>query len=487
MAEMREDPRSEPRDDEADEILDTPTAAFSIRIRVRMRNVPGTLGRLAVAIGEVGGNITAMESFEAKTRYLDEDIVVNCRSEEHQKQVLDAIAELDGIEVLEWADRTFEMHQGGKIEVLPLCSVGDRDDLSMAYTPGVARVCMAIAQKPERVHELTIKKNTVAIVTDGTAVLGLGPIGPKAALPVMEGKALLFKEFAGVDAFPICLDVHEPDQVVETVERIAPSFGGVNLEDIAAPQCFEIEQKLVERLDIPVFHDDQHGTAVVTLAALENALKIVDKKMSELTVVISGVGAAGVAISKILLQAGVPHVIGVDRKGAIWEGREDLNPAKQWFAENTNPERRTGSLSEVLHGADVFIGVSGPGVLTREDLKRMAPDPIVFAMANPDPEIRPEEAEGIAAVVATGRSDFPNQINNVLCFPGIFRGALDAQATKITEGMKLAAADAIARSVSDDELAPDHIIPSVFDKSVAERVAEATAEAARREGVVRQA
>jgi malate dehydrogenase (oxaloacetate-decarboxylating) len=355
----------------------------------------------------------------------------------------------------------------------------------MAYTPGVARVCNAIAAEPARVHDLTIKKNTVAIVTDGTAVLGLGDIGPEAALPVMEGKALLFKEFAGVDAFPICLDVRGADEIVETVARLAPVFGGINLEDIAAPQCFEVEERLKEMLDIPVFHDDQHGTAVVVLAALENALKIVDKKMIELNVVIAGVGAAGVAISKMLLEAGVPNVIGTDRKGAIWDGRDDLNPAKQWFAENTNADRLTGSLAEVLAGADVFVGVSGPGLLTADDVRKMGSSPIVFAMANPDPEIRPELCEGIAAVVATGRSDFPNQINNVLCFPGIFRGALDAGATSITEGMKLAAANAIASAVGDDELAPDFIIPSVFDKHVVGLVARAAAEAALLEGVVR--
>jgi malate dehydrogenase (oxaloacetate-decarboxylating) len=466
-------------------MADTPTAAFSIRIRVRLVNQPGALGRLAVAIGEAGGNIAALEGFEAKQSYLDEDIVVDCRGEEHQAEILAAIAGLDGIDVLAWDDRTFTMHEGGKIEVLPLAKVGDRDDLSMAYTPGVARVCNVIAANPDRVHDLTIKKNTVAIVTDGTAVLGLGNIGPKAALPVMEGKALLFKEFAGVDGFPICLDVHDADEIVETVVRLAPVFGGINLEDIAAPQCFEVEERLQAALDIPVFHDDQHGTAVVVLAALENALKIVDKKMIDLSVVIAGVGAAGVAISKMLMEAGVVNVIGTDRKGAVWEGRDDLNPAKRWFAENTNRDRLSGSLAQVLAGADVFIGVSGPGLLTADDLRTMGSHPIVFAMANPDPEIRPEQAEGIASVVATGRSDFPNQINNVLCFPGIFRGALDAGATAITEGMKLAAANAIASAVGDDELAPDFIIPSVFDKRVARLVAQAAAEAAVSEGVVR--
>ena len=467
-------------------MADTPTAAFSVRLRVRLDNSPGALGRLATAVGATGANIVALEGFEAKLSHLDEDVVVNCRSVEHQAEVRAAVEALEGIELLAWDDRTFAMHRGGKIEVLPLAPVGDRDDLSMAYTPGVARVCNAIAEDPARVHELTIKRNTVAIVSDGSAVLGLGNIGPEAALPVMEGKALLFKEFAGVDGFPICLRTSSPAEIIETVERIAPVFGGINLEDIAAPECFEIEEALKASLDIPVFHDDQHGTAVVVLAALENALRIVDKKMSDINVVIAGVGAAGVACAKILLEAGVPHVVGVDRRGAIWEGREDLNVAKQWFAQHTNPDRRTGTLAEVLPGADVFIGVSGPGLLTGDDLRTMASDPVVFALANPDPEIRPEEASGIAAVLATGRSDFPNQINNVLCFPGIFRGALDAGATAITEGMKLAAAEAIAGAVSDVELAADFIIPSVFDHRVGPLVAQAAAAAAVRDGVVRR-
>ena len=463
----------------------SPTAAYSIRLRVRLDNRPGSLGRLATAIGDAGGNITAIGGFDVRGPVLEEDLVVNCRDEAHIAQVRAAAEGLEGCEVLEVLDRTFLMHDGGKIEVLARMPVNDRDDLSMAYTPGVARVCQAIAQDPQRVHDLTIKKNTVAIVSDGSAVLGLGRIGPEAALPVMEGKALLFKHFAGVDAFPICLDVGSAEEIVETVARIAPAFGGINLEDIAAPECFEVEERLKERLDIPVFHDDQHGTAVVTLAALENALKLVGKKMSDLRVVIAGVGAAGVAISKILLSAGVGEIIGVDRKGAIWAGRDDLNAAKLWFAENTNPERREGSLAEVLPGADVFIGVSGPGLVTAAELRTMAPDPIVFALANPDPEITPEEADGIAAVIATGRSDYPNQINNVLAFPGIFRGALDVAATSITEGMKLAAAEAIAACVEPDQLTHDHIVPSVFDERVAPRVAEAVAQAAVAEGVCR--
>jgi malate dehydrogenase (oxaloacetate-decarboxylating) len=462
----------------------TPTAAYSVRLRVRLDNRPGSLGRLASALGEAGGNISAIGGFDVRGPALEEDIVFNCSSEEHIERVRQAVQDLDGVEILEFLDRTYLMHDGGKIEVLARMPVNDRDDLSMAYTPGVARVCRTIAEDPKRVHDLTIKKNTVAIVTDGTAVLGLGDIGPEASLPVMEGKALLFKHFAGVDGFPICLDVTTPDEIVETVCRIAPTFGGINLEDIAAPECFEIEERLKELLDIPVFHDDQHGTAVVVLAALENALKIVGKSMDELSVVIAGVGAAGVAISKILMQAGVTQIVGVDRKGAIWEGRDDLNVAKLWFAENTNPERREGALGEVLPGSDVFIGVSGPGIISASDLRNMATDPIVFALANPDPEITPEQADGLAKIIATGRSDYPNQINNVLAFPGIFRGALDVAATKITESMKVAAASAIASCVTDD-LAPDHIVPSVFDTEVAPRVAAAVAQAAVAAGVVR--
>jgi malate dehydrogenase (oxaloacetate-decarboxylating) len=463
----------------------TPTAAFSMRLRVLLDNVPGSLGRLATTIGEAGGNIRGLEGFEVKGPVLDDEVIVDCIDEDHQQEVLAAITALEGTELVEWEDRTFALHDGGKIEVLSLGKVGDRDDLSMAYTPGVARVCLAIEREPARVHDLTIKRNTVAIVSDGTAVLGLGDIGPEAALPVMEGKALLFKEFAGVDAFPICLKVNSTEEIIETVERIAPVFGGINLEDIAAPACFEVEERLRDSLDIPVFHDDQHGTAVVTLAALENALKIVDKKMADLSVVIAGAGAAGVAIAKILKNAGVQNIIGADRQGAIHHGRTDLNEAKRRLADETNPEQRTGSLSEIMPGTDVFIGVSGPGIITPADVESMGADPIVFAMANPDPEIRPESIQSLAAVIATGRSDFPNQINNVLAFPGIFRGALDAQATTVTEGMKVAAADAIARAVSSDELRPDHVVPSVFDKTVVQLVAAAVAAEAEKEGVVR--
>jgi malate dehydrogenase (oxaloacetate-decarboxylating) len=463
----------------------SPNAAYSVQVRVDVPNTPGALGRLTTAVGEAGGNITALDIVESVGGRIIDDVSIDCRDEAHADGIAAVIAGLEDVQVVSVRDRTFLLHAGGKIEVTSKIPLKDRADLSMAYTPGVARVCNAIAAEPDRVHELTIKKNTVAVVTDGTAVLGLGDIGPAAAMPVMEGKALLFKEFAGIDAFPICLDVRSAQETIETVQRLAPVFGGINLEDIAAPQCFEVEERLKELLDIPVFHDDQHGTAVVVLAALQNSLKIVDKKMADLKVVIAGVGAAGVAIAKILMQAGVENVIGVDRKGAVYTGRDDLNASKQWFAEHTNPEMRTGRIHEVLPGADVFVGVSGPGLLVRDDLRAMHTDPIVFALANPDPEILPEEAGGLAAVVATGRSDYPNQINNVLCFPGIFRGALDAGATTITEGMKLAAAEAIASAVSDAELCADYIVPSVFNRHVVELVAAGVAKAAADEGVLR--
>ncbi len=458
---------------------------YSIALKVSLANVPGVLGRLTTTIGETGGNIFAIEGFVAKGPTLEREIVVNCSGVDHQQQIVAAVETLEDVTLIEWWDRTFKMHEGGKIEVLPLCPVGDRDDLSMAYTPGVARVCTAIANNDSLADELTIRKNTVAIVSDGTAVLGLGDIGAKAAMPVMEGKALLFKEFAGVDAFPICLDVATPEEIVETVVRLAPTFGGVNLEDIAAPGAFYVEEELKKRLDIPVFHDDQHGTAVVALAGLRNALTIVGKNMSDVSVVISGVGAAGVAIGKILLGAGVGHVVGVDSRGAIYDGRENLNDMKQWFAKNTNQRGLQGALSDVIADADVFLGVSAPGVLSVDDVTSMASDPIVFAMANPDPEILPEQVEGIVRVMATGRSDYPNQINNVLAFPGIFRGALDAKATDITEGMKLAAANAIAESVLPADLSENNIIPSVFDREVSVRVAAAVAEAAIADGVTR--
>ena len=462
-----------------------PTAAFSITLDCRLDNVPGTLGRLCSAIGEAGGNIGALDGFDVRGPELRRCLVVHCRDEAHQAKVVEAVHALAGVALVDWWDRTFKMHEGGKIEVKALCPVNDRDDLSMAYTPGVARVCMAIHHDVELSRRYTIRKNTVAIVSNGTAVLGLGDIGPEAAMPVMEGKALLFKEFGGVDGFPICINARTADEVVDFVQRLAPTFGGINLEDIAAPECFEIEERLKASLDIPVFHDDQHGTAVVTLAALWNSLKITGKKMEDLSVVIAGMGAAGVAIGKILINAGVGEIVGCDRTGAIFAGRDQLNGAKRWFADHTNPSRKDGTIGEVLRGADVFIGVSAPDLITAADIRSMASDPIVFAMANPNPEIRPEHADGLAAVMATGRSDYPNQINNVLAFPGLFRGALDVNATDITEHMKLAAAVAIAESVSDAELSPSFVVPSVFDRSVVARVAPAVSAAAEADGVAR--
>ena len=463
-----------------------PAAAFSIGLDCELDNVPGALGHLCTAIGDAGGNIGALDGFDIRGPVLRRTLVVHCRDEAHQLVIVEAVKNTPNIRLVDWWDRTFRMHENGKIQMFSTAPVRDKDDLSMAYTPGVARVCTAIQNDPALSHKYTIRKNTVAIVSNGTAVLGLGDIGPEGAMPVMEGKALLFKEFGGVDGFPICINARTVDEVVDFVQRIAPTFGGINLEDIAAPECFEIEERLRASLDIPVFHDDQHGTAVVTLAALWNSLKITGKKMEDLSVVIAGVGAAGVAIGKILLNAGVGEVVGCDRAGAIYTGRSELNSAKEWFAQHTNQSRKMGSISDVMKGSDVFIGVSGPDLITAADVRSMAKNPLVFAMANPNPEIRPEQVDGLAAVMATGRSDYPNQINNVLAFPGIFRGALDANAYDITEGMKLAAAIAIAESVSDADLSPEFVVPSVFDKTIVERVAPAVAAAAVKDGVIRK-
>lgn len=463
----------------------TPNVSYSVTIRAEISHRPGALGRLTTAIGDAGGNILGLDLVEVEGDVIIRDITILAADEEHAAKIRVACEAVEGVHIRSVLDRTFRLHLGGKIEVRGKNPINNRDDLSMAYTPGVARVCMEILDKPVLVHKYTIKSNTVAIVTDGTAVLGLGNIGAHAALPVMEGKAQLFKEFANIDGFPICLDVNSTEELIETIAHLEPTFGGINLEDIAAPRCFEVEEALRARLDIPVFHDDQHGTAVVVLAALRNALRVVEKKMTDLNVVIAGAGAAGAAIAKILVNAGVPNVIVADRHGAIFEGRDGLDGAKLWLAENTNPERRSGSIHEVMAGADVFIGVSGPGLVTREDVLTMGSKPIVFALANPTPEIMPEELEGVAAVVATGRSDYPNQINNVLCFPGIFRGALDAGAMSITESMKLAAANAIAAAVPEDEISHTYIVPSVFNKSVVTLVAAAVSDAARADGVVR--
>lgn len=466
--------------------MSTPNVSHSVTIRAELNHKPGVLGRLTTAIGDAGGNILGLDLVEVTGDIICRDITILAIDADHAVELRRVAENVEGVHVRSVLDRTFRMHLHGKIEVVGKNPILNRDDLSMAYTPGVARVCLEIAKKPVEVHNYTIKANTVAVVTDGTAVLGLGNIGPYAAMPVMEGKAQLFKEFGGVDAFPICLNVTSAEQLIEAVEMLEPTFGGINLEDIAAPRCFEVEEELKRRLDIPVFHDDQHGTAVVVLAALRNAMMVVDKKLTDLTVTIAGAGAAGVAIAKILKNAGVPNIVVTDRHGAIFDGRQNLGGAKDWLAENTNRDRRHGTTGDVMAGADVFIGVSGPGIVTRDDVVKMGSKPIVFGLANPVPEILPGQLEGIAAVIATGRSDYPNQINNVLCFPGIFRGAFDAAATTITESMKLAAADAIASAVSDAEISPFYIVPSVFNKSVAVQVASRVAEAARKEGVVRQ-
>ncbi len=464
-----------------------PSASYSLTLRVKLSTRAGTLGEVATAIGRAGGDIGAIDIVNAGPDYIIRDITVNTVSSEHGDKIIQAVRDIDGIEVINVSDRTFLMHLGGKIEVVSKMPLKTRADLSMAYTPGVARVCEAIHDDPDKAFTLTIKKNTVAVVTDGTAVLGLGDIGPAAAMPVMEGKAMLFKEFAGVNAFPICLNTKEPDEIVRTVKAIATAFGGINLEDISAPRCFEIEDRLKEELDIPVFHDDQHGTAVVVLAALINALKIVGKGMSDIKVVVNGVGAAGVACTKIILAAGVRNVVGCDQEGAIYRGRKErMNWIKEWYAQNTNPNDEKGTVHDVIKAADVFMGLSVPGVIAAEDIQAMAPKPVVFAMANPTPEIMPEDAAPYVAVMATGRSDYPNQINNVLCFPGIFKGALACRASRINEEMKLAAAHAIAGIITPAELHPEYIVPSVFDKRVAEAVAHAVEEAAYKTHVARR-
>src|SRR5215216_289188 len=431
------------------------SAQFSLVLRVRIAHRPGMLGRVATAIGDAAGTIGSVDLVSLEGEYLLRDIIVDAGDEEHGRRIADAVDAVEGAEVVDHTDRTFLMHLGGKIEQRNKQALRTRDDLSMAYTPGVARVCSAIARDRDKAFQYTIKRNTVAVVSDGSAVLGLGDIGPEA--------------------------------IIQTVINIAPGFGGINLEDISAPRCFEIEARLKEVLDIPVFHDDQHGTAVVVLAALINAVKLVGKRMEDLKVVVNGVGAAGVACSKIVMSAGVRNLIGCDQHGAIYEGRQEhMNWVKDHFSRISNPNGERGSVHDVIKGADVFFGLSAPGVIDVEDVRRMAKDPVIFAMANPTPEIMPEEVEGVAAVMATGRSDYPNQINNVLCFPGIFRGALQCRASRINEEMKLAAAQAIASIITPEELLPKYIVPTVFDKRVAEAVAREVEEAAYRTGVARR-
>ncbi|HEV8614708.1 MAG TPA: malic enzyme-like NAD(P)-binding protein [Methylomirabilota bacterium] len=464
-----------------------PSASYSLTVRLQIANRPGMLGRVALAIGDAGGDIGAVDLVESGRERVQRDITIKARDSVHGQQIVNRVKQVAGVRVINVSDRTFLMHLGGKIEIRNKVPIRTRDDLSMVYTPGVARVCLAIRDDKQRAFSLTIKQNSVAVVTDGTAVLGLGDIGPEAAMPVMEGKAMLFKEFANVDAFPICLATKDVDKIVETVKLIAPGFGGINLEDIAAPRCFEVEERLRKELDIPVFHDDQHGTAVVVFAALLNALRIVRKDLKKLRVVVTGVGAAGTATIKILLSSGVRDIIGVDEHGTIYRGRtRGMDFMKRWVAASTNPRQVKGKLSDAMEGADVFIGLSVPGILTVKDIKRMRRDPIVFAMANPVPEIQPEDAERHVRVMATGRSDYPNQINNVLCFPGFFRGLLTSRARTVNDEMKLAAARALAACVSKHELSAEYIIPSVFNKNVAPTVAEGVARAAYETGVARR-
>ncbi|HWI65488.1 MAG TPA: NAD-dependent malic enzyme, partial [Symbiobacteriaceae bacterium] len=456
-------------------------------LRLEIQNTGAIFSYLATAIGAAGGDILAVDLIQARKDVVVRDVTIGVEHREHGHRVVQAIGALPGVKIINISDRVFLAHLGGKIEIKSRVPVKTRDDLSMVYTPGVADVCTAIKEDPQKAFTLTIKRNCVAVVSDGTAVLGLGDIGPAAAMPVMEGKAMLFKQFANVDAFPICLDTKDPEEIIGIVKALAPTFGGINLEDIGSPRCFYIEERLKAELDIPVFHDDQHGTAVVVLAGLMNAARVVGKDLAGMKVVVVGIGAAGVAISKMLQLAGVTDIVGVDRQGIIERGQDyPTNPMWQWYAEHTNPRNVKGTLHDAIEGADVFIGVSGPGVLTVQHLKKMAKDPIVFAMANPTPEIDPEEAAPYVRVMATGRSDYPNQVNNLLCFPGIFRGALDCRARQINDAMKLAAAKAIAAVVTSEELHAEYIIPSVFNKKVVEAVAAAVEAAAHESGVARR-
>ncbi|MGZ4276679.1 MAG: malic enzyme-like NAD(P)-binding protein [Solirubrobacteraceae bacterium] len=465
----------------------TPSAQYSLTIRVEIAHRPGMLGLVAGAIGAAGGVIGAVDLVQVGEGQVLRDITVDASGPDQWSAITAALDAIDGVRVVDTTDRTFLLHVGGKIEQRNKSPLRTRDDLSMAYTPGVARVCEAIAADRDKAFQYTIKRNTVAVVSDGTAVLGLGDIGPEAAMPVMEGKAMLFKEFGGVDAFPIVLSTKDVDEIVETVERISPGFGGINLEDISAPRCFQIEDRLKASLDIPVFHDDQHGTAVVVLAALINACKLTGRELGSLRVLVTGLGAAGIAVSKILMAAGVQHLVGADSKGLVSTQRADyldgtMNSVKRWYAEHTNQEGILGPPVNALAGCDLFIGLSGARIFPAEALAAMNDDAMVFAMANPNPEVAPEEAAAYARIVATGRSDYPNQINNVLCFPGLFRGALDVRARAISEDMKRAAAEAIAQIIPDEELREEYIIPSVFNRDVAPAVAAAVAGRAKADG-----
>ena len=459
----------------------TPNPSYSLNLLLELPNQSGMLSAVTQAIADAGGSFGQISLIESNLKFTHREITVNASSSDHADQIVEVVKSLDNIKLMRVSDRTFDLHRQGKISVESRIPLTAQSDLAMAYTPGVGRICRAIAEDPEKVYSLTIKSNTVAVVTDGSAVLGLGNLGPEASLPVMEGKAMLFKEFAQIDAFPICLNTQDTEEIIRTVKAVAPVFGGVNLEDIAAPRCFEIEARLKEELDIPIFHDDQHGTAIVTLAALLNSLKIVHKTLGQIRIVINGAGAAGLAIAELLKLAGVQEIWLCDSQGIVSQQRQDLNEKKQAFVVAAQ-----GSLADAMKGADVFLGVSAPGVVTPEMVRLMTKDPIVFAMANPIPEIQPELIQTDAAVIATGRSDYPNQINNVLAFPGVFRGALDCRASTITPGMCLEAAKAIAALVSSHHLDGDHIIPSVFDPRVSHAVASAVQLAARNEGVTKE-
>ena len=458
--------------------------SYSVVLRIELPNRPGMLGKVMSVIGRAGGDVGAVDIVGFKEGCIIRDIEAGAADLDMAKLITAAVRRIKDVKVLNVADRTLLIHQGGKIELASKVPLKTRDDLAMAYTPGVARVAMAIYDEPERAYELTIKKNSVAVVTDGTAVLGLGDIGPLAAMPVMEGKALLFKNFAGVDAFPICLDTRNPEEIIQAVKWIAPGFGAISLEDISGPRCFEIESRLKKELDIPVFHDDQHGTAVVVLAGLINALKVVDKKMADVRIVVCGLGAAGIATIRLLLASGAGHIIGCDRAGILYRGRRgNMNPIKQEIADLTNPERIKGTVGRALKGADILIGVSEFRAVAIKDVRRMAKDAVIFAMANPIPEIMPAEAEPYARIIATGRPDYDNQMSDILCFPGLFRGVFDCRAREINQDMLLAAADAIASCVAPEELVEQHIVPSVFNRKVPEIVARAVMEAALRTGV----
>jgi malate dehydrogenase (oxaloacetate-decarboxylating) len=461
--------------------LATPSAGYTLTLRTELDATPGTLGRLTSAIGEAGGDVGALDVIAKTSTVVVRDISIACRDEAHGQTVVQAAGRVPGVIVESVTDRTFALHAGGKIEITPRFPLDGRDELSMAYTPGVGRISSAIAEEPERGWDLTIKRNSVAVLTDGSAVLGLGDIGPLAALPVMEGKAMLFKQLAGIDAYPVCARTSSPGSVDELValgEMIEPGFGGINLEDIRAPGCFEVERRLQARVDVPVFHDDQHGTATVVLAALINAARVVGRRLEDLHVVLLGVGAAGVAIARILVDAGITELLAVDRPGILHPGLRALDPERRWVAEHTNPERRTGNLEDALRGADVLVGVSGPGLVRPEWVKAMHHDAVLFALANPVPEIMPEAVPDNVRVVATGRSDYSNQINNALVFPGFFRGLLDARARAVRPEMKVEAARAIADVITEDGVTEDYVVPSVFDRRVVPAVAAAVRAAA---------